>query len=172
MNRRVLALGIGIGAPLITVLALGFGRDPHAIESPLVGRPAPPFSLSTVETSESISLEELHGKPVVLNFWATWCVPCIAEHEILTTAARAMEADVQFLGIVYDDQAANIRSFLGRHGSAYPSLMDVRGKTAIAYGVYGVPETFFIDAYGVIVGKHEGPLSLETLWQNIQAASR
>ena len=154
------------------MLVLSFGRDPHDIRSPLVGREAPAFTLPAVGSGESISLEELRGKPVVLNFWATWCVPCYAEHEVLTETARARGSDVQFLGVVYDDEEEKILQFLDRYGSAYPTLMDEGGKTAIAYGVYGVPETFFIDSEGVIAEKFEGPLDRQLLRQNLQVASR
>lgn len=172
MNKKVLIAGLAVAAPIIAVLVMSFGRDPHGIRSPLVGREAPAFTLRAVGSGESISLADLRGKPVVLNFWATWCVPCYAEHEVLTETARAMGSDVQFLGVVYDDEERKILQFLDRYGSAYPTLMDEGGKTAITYGVYGVPETFFIDSEGIIAEKFEGPLDRELLRQNIRLASR
>lgn len=168
MNRRVLFIGLGVTIPILMILAVSFGRDPHAVKSPLVGRPAPPFALRNVATDEVLALENFRGKPVVVNFWATWCVPCYAEHEVLTSTARQLGSEAQFLGIVYDDEKPRILQFLQQYGSSYPTLMDDAGKTAIAYGVYGVPETYFIDAHGKIAAKFEGALSRETLQQHLQ----
>jgi cytochrome c biogenesis protein CcmG/thiol:disulfide interchange protein DsbE len=162
VNRKVLIAGLAIALPLVAVLVANLGRDPHSVRSPLVGRPAPPFSLVPVGGGPPVSLESLHGKPAVINFWATWCVPCFEEHAALTAAARGLR-DVQFLGVVYEDEEARTQEFLKQRGSAYPSLMDAEGKTAIAYGVFGVPETFFIDPSGRIVEKYVGPLDRRTI---------
>ena len=157
MNRRVLIAGLLVVAPLLVFLAMGLGQDPRKVRTPMVGRDAPDFTLPTVDGGESIRLSALEGRPVVINFWATWCVPCYAEHKVLIDGAQS-RPDVAFLGIVYQDEAQRVRGFLQQNGSAYPSLMDAGGAAAISYGVYGVPETFFIDASGTIVAKHEGPL--------------
>ena len=172
MNKKVLIAGFVLAVPMIVVLALSFGRDPHAVKSPLVGRTAPAFALGAVTTGDLVSLADHKGKPVVVNFWATWCVPCYAEHEVLKETARARASDVQFIGIVYNDTEDKIVQFLNTYGSSYPTLHDVSGKTAIAYGVYGVPETFFIDRSGTIVSKYEGPLTFESMNQNLQAVMR
>ena len=158
VNTKVLIAGAAVVLPLLAVLVLNLGRDPHSIRSPLIGRPAPPFSLAPVGGGSPISLESLRGRPVVVNFWATWCVPCFEEHAALTAAARTFK-EVQFLGIVYEDDEARTQAFLAQRGRSYPSLMDAEGRTAIAYGVFGVPETFFIDGQGRIVDKYVGPLS-------------
>jgi len=134
----------------------------HTVRSPLVGRPAPPFRLVPVGGGTPISLESLHGKPAVINFWATWCVPCFQEHGALVASARFLP-DVQFLGIVYEDEEGKTDEFLRERGTSYPSLMDKDGRTAIAYGVFGVPETFFIDPEGRIVEKFVGPLDRGTI---------
>ena len=158
VNTKVLVAGAAVVLPLLAVLVLNLGRDPHSIRSPLIGRPAPPFSLAPVGGGSPISLESLRGRPVVVTFWATWCVPCFEEHAALAAAARTFK-EVQFLGIVYEDDEARTKAFLAQRGSSYPSLMDAEGRTAIAYGVFGVPETFFIDGQGRIVDKYVGPLS-------------
>jgi cytochrome c biogenesis protein CcmG/thiol:disulfide interchange protein DsbE len=163
MNRTVLVIGILITAAIVALFAFSFGRDPQHINSPLVGRVAPRFALRAVGTGEVIDIESLRGKPVVLNFWATWCMPCHAEHPILQQAARALGPDVQFVGVVFGDTEENIQAFIRERGEAYPTLLDDKGKTSIAYGVGGVPETFFIDRSGKIVAKYEGPLSFEML---------
>jgi cytochrome c biogenesis protein CcmG/thiol:disulfide interchange protein DsbE len=163
VNRKVLIVGFLITAPMIALFALSFGRDPHSVRSPLVGRPAPAFTLAPVGGGDPVSLASLAGKPTLVNFWATWCIPCEQEHGVLQEGARALGDRVRFIGIVYEDEPAVIQRFLDRHGSGYPTLVDVGGRTAIAYGVYGVPETFFIDAGGVIRFKYQGPLSPQML---------
>jgi cytochrome c biogenesis protein CcmG/thiol:disulfide interchange protein DsbE len=162
VNKRVLVVGLVVVIPLLSVLVLNLGRDPHSVRSPLVGRPAPPFSLVPAGGGDPVSLESLRGRAVVVNFWATWCVPCFQEHGALTGAARAFR-DVRFLGVVYEDEEARIRAFLRERGTAYPTLMDPGGKAAMAYGVFGVPETFFIDAEGRIIEKYAGPLDPDTI---------
>ncbi|HYS10540.1 MAG TPA: redoxin domain-containing protein [Myxococcales bacterium] len=169
INKRVLVAGAAIVLPLIAVLVANLGRDPHMVRSPLVGRPAPPFSLQPVGGGAPVRLESFRGKPLVINFWATWCVPCFEEHPALTAAARGLP-DVQFLGVVYEDEEARTQAFLKERSSAYPSVMDPDGRTAIAYGVFGVPETFFIDAEGRIVEKFVGPLQRSTIAELVARA--
>jgi cytochrome c biogenesis protein CcmG/thiol:disulfide interchange protein DsbE len=171
VNRTVLVIGLVILAAIVVVLCAGLGKDPQHIDSPLVGRIAPPFALQAVGTHETIDLDKLRGKPVILNFWATWCGPCYEEHPTLVANARAMP-EVQFIGVVFNDTEEKIESFLSQRGSAYPTLLDANGKTSIAYGVGGVPETFFINPRGQIVAKFEGPLSTEALQTNLAKAMR
>ncbi|MEP6993788.1 MAG: redoxin family protein [Acidobacteriota bacterium] len=170
MNRKVLAAGLLVAIPLLAVLLLNLGRDPQAASSPLVGRPAPSFNLAPVGGGPPATLAGLRGRPVVLNFWATWCVPCVEEHMALKQAARSHGSEVQFFGIVFNDEEAQIQDFLNSRGGAYPSLMDPNGKTAIAYGVHGVPETYFIDPRGVIVSKFVGPLTPDALRDELRKA--
>lgn len=163
MNRTVLAIGTLAAAALIALLFLGLGRDPKHIESPLLGKPAPQFALKRAGGTEAIALQSFRGKPVVVNFWATWCGPCWEEHPILNETSRLVGDRVQFVGVVFQDDEAKILSFLQQRGAAYPTVIDDGGKTAIAYGVGGVPETFILDANGTIVAKHDGPISAEQL---------
>ena len=172
MNRRVLVAGLLVVVPLLAVLVLNIGRDPHAFNSPMIGRPAPAFTLKSTGDGTPVSLASLRGKPVVINFWATWCVPCYEEHAVLVAAAREAGDSVQFLGVVYEDEEERVGEFLARQGSAYPSLMDADGKTAMSYGVYGVPETFFVDAQGRIAAKYTGPLHTAALAENLALARR
>jgi cytochrome c biogenesis protein CcmG, thiol:disulfide interchange protein DsbE len=172
MNRKVLVIGSVLAAALVIILFAGLGKDPQAIDSPLIGRPAPPFALRAVGSGETINLEQFKGRPVVLNFWATWCVPCFEEHPILVANARALQPNVQFLGVVFQDNEERIQKFLDDRGRAYPTVVDDAGKTAIAYGVGGVPETFFLDASGTIVAKYAGPLTDAQLQTNLEKAMK
>lgn len=170
MNRTVLITGSAIGVALLGVLFFALGNDPGRIDSPLIGKPAPPFALKAVGGAETIDLDRLRGRPVVINFWATWCMPCYEEHPVLVQNARILGNDVQFVGVVFNDTEEKIQAFLRERGSAYPTLLDQQGKIAIAYGVGGVPETFFLNRQGTIVAKFSGPISTDALQANIQKA--
>jgi cytochrome c biogenesis protein CcmG/thiol:disulfide interchange protein DsbE len=162
VNRRVLAVGLVLTLPLVGVLMAGLGRN-MTVRSPLVGRAAPAFSLKPVGGGQPIGTAELRGQPAVVNFWATWCVPCYQEHAVLTRAARTLEGRVRFVGVVYEDSEENVARFSRDQGASYPSLVDTEGRTAIAYGIFGVPESYFLDANGTIVSKYIGPLDEQTL---------
>jgi cytochrome c biogenesis protein CcmG/thiol:disulfide interchange protein DsbE len=171
MNRAVLAVGGAVTLPLLGLLLLNLGRNPNAISSPLINKPAPDVRLENLEGGGVLQLSALRGRPAVVNFWATWCIPCVQEHQTLISGARS-NPDVTFLGVVYEDSLENARGFLTQRGAAYSSYEDPDGKAAIAFGVYGVPETFFIDAQGRIVDKYVGPLDPDTLREKLAAARR
>jgi len=168
VNRKVLVVGAAVVLPLLGVLLANIRRDPSTVRSPLVGRAAPPFRLSPVGGGPPVTLDSLRGRPVVINFWATWCGPCIQEHEVLQQAARATAGRVQFLGIVYEDEEERVREFLLARGGAYPAILDRDGGTAIAYGVAGVPETYFIDATGRVAFKYGLPLDEVTMREGLR----
>ena len=117
-----------------------------------------------------MTLASLRGRPAVINFWATWCVPCFQEHPLLVSAARSLGDRVRFVGVIYEDSEQQVRGFLARQGSAYPSLVDPGSRTAIAFGVFGVPETYFLDAEGKIAAKHIGPLDAQSLEAKLRQA--
>jgi cytochrome c biogenesis protein CcmG/thiol:disulfide interchange protein DsbE len=165
--RALLLAAVVVG--FVALLAFGFTRNPKEIPSPLVGRPAAPFTLALLDGGE-LRMEDLRGKIVVLNFWASWCYPaCWNEAPRLEGAwRRHREHDVMIVGAVYQDTAANARDFIRQHGKTFPNGLDQGSRAAIAYGVYGVPETFFIDREGRIAHKHIGEISEVVLEGEIQ----
>jgi cytochrome c biogenesis protein CcmG, thiol:disulfide interchange protein DsbE len=163
VNRKVLTAGLILVIPLLYVFFQSLGRDPREIRSPLIGHPAPPIALPPLGGGETVSLEALRGRPIVVNFWSTWCVPCFEEHAALQHSARRLKGQVRFVGVLYEDEEPNALEYLKRYGAAYPTLRDDQGRTAIAYGVTGVPETFIIDAQGTVVEKCAFPLTEEAL---------
>jgi cytochrome c biogenesis protein CcmG, thiol:disulfide interchange protein DsbE len=161
-----------IGGALLGLLALfawGLTRDPKLIPSPLIGKEAPPFTLELFEGG-AFRLEEQRGNVVVLNVWASWCYPaCWNEAPRLEAAWRQYrDQGVMVVGLNYQDREAEARAFIHRFGKTFPNGPDKGSKIAIAYGVYGVPETFFIDHAGWIYPKHIGEISGETLAAKIE----
>ena len=155
---------------LAWLLAYGFTRDPRFIYSPLIGRMAPPFTL-TLFDGTTIKLEELRGKVVFLNFWASWCPPCRAEARTLEAAwQQYKDRDVVFLGVNIQDREENAREFLNEFGVTYWNGRDAVGKIAIDYGVWGLPETFFIDREGRITFKQVGALGMPIITTKLDEA--
>jgi cytochrome c biogenesis protein CcmG/thiol:disulfide interchange protein DsbE len=174
MSRRALRTG-AILVPTVAVLALlawGFTREPKFIPTPLLAKPAPTFTLTLFDDS-MLRLEDLRGRVVFLNFWASWCPPCRAEARMLEAAWRGYkERDVVFLGINIQDKAEAARGFLEEFEITYPNGIDPGSKIAIDYGVWGLPETFIIDREGRITYKHVGALGAETVSAKLDEALR
>jgi len=154
--------------PLGWVLFMGLGRDPAEIPSPLIGKPMPAFQLTTLD-GDSLSSTDLAGRPAVINFWASWCIPaCVDEHPVLMDAAARFAQEVQLVGILYDDTPQDALDFLVRYGDGgWPHIDDASGELALAFGVLGPPETFFVDADGIVRAKHYGPLTDESMARNL-----
>ncbi len=171
MNRTALIVGILISVPLLIFLALGFRSDPRSIESPLLDLPAPGFELQDL-AGRTVSLEDLRGQPVVLNFWATWCQPCIAEHPVLVRMAERWAGRAHFMGVIYHDEPSAIERFIQQRGSWGSTLVDPDSSVAIRYGVYGAPETFIIDVDGVVREKVTGAMGASQLERLLTEASR
>ncbi len=155
--------------PVGWLLLTGFGRDPRAIASPLIGRPAPAWSLETLD-GRTLASSDLAGQPYVVNFWASWCIPaCVDEHPVL--AANGARDDVAIVGVLYQDVEGDAEAFLARYGDAgYPHLLDPSGGLAIDFGVTGPPETFFVDAAGIVRARQFGPLTDATMAEHLAAA--
>ena len=172
MNRLALFLPLALFAGLSLVLLLGLDQDPTELPSVLVGEPFPEFSLPSLQDAESlVSTEDFKGEVALVNVWATWCPSCIAEHGELT---RIFETTgLRIIGINYNDDPDAARAWLKRWGDPYAlHVVDQAGTLAIDLGVYGAPETFVIDAAGVIRYRHVGVVTQkvyeETLGPMIQ----
>ena len=155
--------------PLVALLAYGFRVNPRDIPSPLVGRPAAAFALRSFD-GQPVSLDALRGKVVVLNFWASWCFPaCYEEAPVLERGWQAYRArDVMVIGVDIQDKEEAARKFLKDFALSFPNAPDPGGKVSIDYGVYGVPETFFIDRAGRIRLKHAGAVTDELVRAQVE----
>ena len=170
MPWRRLVLIAGIVIPLIWLLAYGFSRDPRYIASPLIGKQAFSFTL-TLFDGKTIRLENFRGKAVFLNFWASWCPPCRAEARTLEAAWQSYkDRGVVFLGVDIQDTEEDARAFIKEFGITYLNGRDASAKIAIDYGVWGIPETFFIDREGRITYKHVGGLDLPIITAKLDQA--
>lgn len=157
MKRSLWALLVAV--PLVVLLAAGFGHDPNASASPLLNKPAPAFALTALDGTR-LSLADLRGKPVVLNFWASWCDSCKVEHPYLRDLWRTFgPKGATFVGIAYHDDPGAARTALRKYHIAWPVLQDGDHGTAVDYGVSGVPETFLIDRHGIVRFKSTGPVT-------------
>lgn len=156
--------------PLLLLLAYGFWTDPRYVPSPLIEKPAPPFTLSLFD-GDPVSLEGLRGKVVVLNFWASWCFPaCYEEAPVLEAAWRAYkDQDVVVVGVNVQDTERAAREFMDRFRFTFPNGPDRGGRISIDYGVYGIPETFVLDKAGRIAYKHVGAVTAEVLSAQIES---
>ena len=164
--RRWLPMPVAFGFFGLFYIAL-FTGDPTRLPSALIGQKVPDFTLPGLETGSAglRSGDLATGKPIVLNVWASWCGPCREEHPHLMALARA---GVTVFGLNYKDDADAARRFIGALGNPYSRIgADTRGRVAIDFGVYGVPETFVIDGTGRIVSRFAGPLARASLEREI-----
>lgn len=155
---------------LVAVFALNIDRDPSLVRSVLIDKPAPAITLAPVDGLGLPGLDDtlLKGQVSLVNVFASWCVPCRAEHPYLMQLAS--EAEVQMLGINQKDAPENAAKFLAELGNPYDAVgRDDNGRVSIDWGVYGVPESFVVNAQGVITYKHVGPISAES-YSEVMAA--
>jgi cytochrome c biogenesis protein CcmG/thiol:disulfide interchange protein DsbE len=170
--RLVLALLPLAGlVALLALFALNINRDPSLVQSVLINKPAPTFALPAVAGLKvpGFDTAKLTGQVSVVNVFASWCVPCRDEHPVLE--ALKQQTGVLLLGINQKDAPENAASFLAQLGNPYDAVgADADGRASIDWGVYGVPETFVVDAKGVIRFKHTGPLNLSDIANEIVPA--
>lgn len=176
---------------LVVLLAVGLNLNPRDVPSPLVGKPAPAFTLARLDAPDkTFSPQDMKGQVWLLNVWASWCVSCRQEHPVLVEMARTQNnPPLKLVGLNYkevrgdgaldaskfsaeDERRLAIeraRGWLARHGDPYVlSALDIDGRVGIDYGVYGVPETYVIDKAGVIRLKHTGPLTPDVVKSKLQ----
>ena len=174
MNWRRSAVAAAFGLPVIGLFVFGLRHDPKDIPSPLPGKPAPPFALAVFAPGQpplarpigdTIRLSDLRGQVVVLNFWASWCLACRDEHATLSAVAREyVGKPVHFVGSLYQDRTSAGTAWIAEMGGqSYPSVEDPKSRTAIDYGLYGVPETFIISPDGRVARKITGPADAATV---------
>jgi cytochrome c biogenesis protein CcmG/thiol:disulfide interchange protein DsbE len=168
VNRFILPVVVFLA--LATVLYVGVRHSPNksSMVSALLGKPAPAFELPVLGQQQVFNSRELAGRPWVLNVWGTWCVECRAEHDTLLAIAR--EGRAPLVGLNWKDDDAEAQQWLTELGDPYSVVaVDKEGRTAIDFGVYGAPETFFIDAAGMVQYRHVGVMTPE-VWQREFAA--
>ncbi len=165
MKRFLIPLLIFI--VLVAFLGIGLNLDPREVPSPLIGKPAPIFSLARLDDpSKSMSPKDMLGKVWLFNVWASWCGACRDEHPLLVALSKT--GIVPIYGMDYKDTRQDAQQWLDMGGNPYvANAFDVNGRVGIDYGVYGVPETYVIDKKGIIVFKQIGPITEEVLRDKI-----
>ena len=169
MRRYLRWLIPAAALPVLALLAYGFRVNPRDIPTPLLDRPAAAFALTSYG-GEPMSVEAHRGRVVVVNFWASWCHPaCYEEAPVLERNWRAYrERGVVVLGVDIQDKAEAAKKFIADFSLTFPNALDSGGKVSVDYGVYGVPETFFIDRRGRIRAKHVGAVTDEAFRQQVE----
>jgi cytochrome c biogenesis protein CcmG/thiol:disulfide interchange protein DsbE len=166
---RWLALPVVL-VPLGWLLFTGLGTDPRVLPSPLVGKPMPAIAGTTLD-GRTFSSAALLGKPAIVNFWASYCIPsCVDEHPFLLDLEARHGSEVGMVGVLVNDTPDGARGFLDRYGQvSWPTLLNADSGISIDYGVTGPPETFFVDARGIVVARHVGPLTQAVLDDELAA---
>ena len=157
------SLPLAVFAVILAFLFVGLYRDPREVPSPLIGKPAPAFSLTELnKPDQRLTNVDMRGQVWLLNVWASWCVSCREEHPLLVALAKSNVVPV--IGLAYKDNPTDGIKWLASNGDPYrTSIVDRDGRVGIDFGVYGVPETFVIDKVGIIRYKQIGPLTADAL---------
>jgi cytochrome c biogenesis protein CcmG, thiol:disulfide interchange protein DsbE len=177
-GRMIRLAGYGIAVlsvVLAVVLASRFGTDPSLVPSPLIGKPVPEFTLPLLDGSGEVSLSDLRGDIVVVNFFASWCLECRLEHPALVATSDSFaDQGVTFVQISYHESPTASLNWLREVGTSEATLylQDPGSRAAIAFGVFGIPETYFIDPNGIVVGKIIGEADALILGGTIDAIMR
>ncbi len=171
----VFTIGI-IGVCVIALLYIALGQNPKKVASALLGKQMPAFELSTLQKpsiveyqpGETFSSAEFKGRPLLINFWASWCVSCRQEAQELERLHRHFKDDLLVVGIAIQDTKELAMSFARRYGKTYLLGLDNSGDASIEYGVIGVPESFLVDKTGKIVHKISGPITLNEITELVR----
>lgn len=173
-SRRILfllPLAMFLALSAVFLMQLFSGRDTSLVPSALIGKPAPQTELAPLEGSglPGLSTADFAGKVTLVNVWGSWCVPCRQEHPLLMQLAQ--DERFELAGLNYKDKPENARRFLGDLGNPFDRIgVDASGRTAIDWGVYGVPETFLVGPDGTIRYKHVGPFTPESIRDDLMPA--
>jgi cytochrome c biogenesis protein CcmG/thiol:disulfide interchange protein DsbE len=172
MPTRRLIIALLVIGPILALLAFGFSRDAKYIKSPLLAKPAAPFTV-TLFDGKKVTLEDFRGKAVFLNFWASWCAPCRDEARDLEAAwQKVKEKNMVFLGVALQDSEQASTDFLKEFNVTYLNGKDASGKIAVDYGTWGIPESFFIDPQGRITYKHVGAIRASLVMTKLEEAAK
>ena len=170
--RRLTITLLGVGL-LLLLLGYGFHRDPRYIPSPLVGKAAPKFNLQLFD-NKKVNLSDFRGKTIFISFWASWCVPCREEARNIEAAWNdyrgTQDHGIVFLGINIQDETKKALDFIKEFGITYPNGYDADGHISVDYGVWGIPEAFFVSPEGIITYKHIGAVPSTVLNDKIRDA--
>lgn len=166
-NRLLYALPVAAFLVLAVALAIGLYRDPSLVPSPLIGKPAPETALPAVPGyGPAFTREDFMGQVTLVNVFASWCVSCRDEHPLLVRMSQ--QQDIPIFGLAYKDQPGAAAGWLDDFGNPYAATaLDLNGRAAIEWGVYGVPETFLVGPDGTIVYKKIGPIGVEDVTNEI-----
>jgi cytochrome c biogenesis protein CcmG/thiol:disulfide interchange protein DsbE len=158
-----LAVFLGLAALLLAGVLMNSGKDTSAIASPLIGKPVPAFWLPVLgEPGKSITHEQLRGRPYLLNVWGSWCVNCREEHPQILALRKS--GRIHVVGYNYKDSPEEARRWLESFGNPYDVIIaDEEGRVALDFGIYGAPESYLVDAQGMIRWKHVGPITDDVL---------
>lgn len=169
MSRFLRAAVVIALASLVVVLVLAFRRAPTDIKTGTVGKPAAAFTLDKLDGTGTWSSGSAQGKVFVVNFFASWCLPCKEENPSLVRVyERYRASDVVFIGVLYQDSRDSGLKYVRDNGVIWPTVVDDDGRVAFSYGVFGIPETFFVGGDGIIAGRHIGPIDENTLVRAIE----
>lgn len=167
MISRLIPIGIFLLLGILLAVGLKIADTKEDLPSPLIGKPMPAFSLPLLDREEVIvDSAALIGEPLLVNFWASWCVTCRVEHPVIEELAKSKA--IRIVGMNFRDEPADAKAWLQRFGNPYDLIISDRsGRTSIDFGVYAAPETFLVDASGTIVFKQLGALTPEVIEQEI-----
>lgn len=176
MVMKKIVKGLILLVMIVGMLAVvaWMSSDQNVSVSPKVGYHAPPFTLPKFPDNQPISLADYQGKPVFINFWASWCPPCQAESPDLVKAYAKYGDKIQFIGVnlTAQDSLTDVTAFIKKYGIMYPTALDTKGTVSQQYQTLGIPASFFVDRQGIIVEQYVGAISQQMLEEDLQKISK